>query len=156
MVTAVIASNMQTQPFHYEGFLDRGKRKKHLEKLKEITATLVFYESPHRIIKTLEDMLEVMGDRKITLGRELTKKYETYFHTTISAAIDHYKVTAPKGEFVVVVEGYLEVAEEMSFDNAVLQVKKRMENGERHKEVVKELAQKFNLDRQDLYKMTSK
>jgi 16S rRNA (cytidine1402-2'-O)-methyltransferase len=156
MVTAVIASNMQTQPFHYEGFLDRNKRKKHLEKLKEITATIVFYESPHRIIKTLEDMLEVMGDRKVTLGRELTKKYETYFHTTVSGAIAHYKVTAPKGEFVVVVEGYVETIEEMSFENAVTLVNKRVENGERHKEVVKELSQKYHLDRQDLYKMTSK
>ncbi|MCK8059219.1 MULTISPECIES: 16S rRNA (cytidine(1402)-2'-O)-methyltransferase [unclassified Fusibacter] len=154
-VTAVIASNMQTQPFHYEGFLDRQRRKKHLEKLKGITATLVFYESPHRILKALEDMLEVLGDRNITLGRELTKKYETYFHTTVSEAIRHYEQTPPKGEFVVVVEGYKEIKEEMTLEEAIDEVHKRVLGGERQKEVVKELAKVYGVDRQELYKATA-
>ena len=155
MVTAVVASQLPTKPFHYEGFLDRHKRIKRLEALKTLPTTMVFYESPHRLVKTLVDLLTVLGDRKISIGREISKRYETYRHEIISDAISHFSETAPRGEFVLVVEGYAQVAKVMTMEEALMTVKKRIEAGERLKDAVKDLSKTYDLDRQILYKMAS-
>ncbi len=105
--TALVASGMPTGRFTFEGFLTTNKRnrKMHLNEVKDDTRTLIFYEAPHKLIYTLQDMLEVLGDREITLARELTKKFEEFYRTTISQAIEHYNEVPPKGEFVLIIKG---------------------------------------------------
>jgi len=104
-ITALTASGKPTDSFTFEGFLSNksGKRKNQLKKLKDEGRTAVIYESPHRILKTLEDILEVYGDIEIVLARELTKKFEELRREKVSKAITHFKSASPRGEFVIVV-----------------------------------------------------
>lgn len=106
-ITALTISGMSTRRFCFEAFLPTDKKEKR-EILKEIeneTRTIVLYEAPHRLVRTLEELKEALGDRRITVCRELTKKYETAFRTTFSDALEHYRKTEPRGECVVVIEG---------------------------------------------------
>ena len=104
---ALVASGMPTGRFSFEGFLttNNKNRKIHLEEIQDDTRTLIFYEAPHKLLRTLNDMLEFLGDRKIVFARELTKKFEEFYRTTISEAIKYYEQTPPKGEFVLIVSG---------------------------------------------------
>jgi 16S rRNA (cytidine1402-2'-O)-methyltransferase len=106
-LTALIASGLPCQPFYFYGFLDRQKRekKKELEQLKKQTATIIFYESPHRLKETLAAILEVFGDRKIVLCRELTKRYEEFIRGTITETIQWAGQEEIRGEFCLIVEG---------------------------------------------------
>lgn len=106
-VCALAASGMPTNRFCFEGFLSVNKknRREHLESLKNETRTMVFYEAPHKLLRTLHDMYAVFGDRKITLCRELTKIHEEYIRTTLSGAISYYEKTGPRGEFVLIIAG---------------------------------------------------
>jgi 16S rRNA (cytidine1402-2'-O)-methyltransferase len=106
-LTALIASGILPQPFYYYGFLQRGKKdkKKELELLAKQTATIVLYESPHRLKETLLLMLDGLGDRKIVLCRELTKKYEEFLRGTIAEALAWAESEEVRGEFVLVIEG---------------------------------------------------
>ncbi|MDD5135716.1 MAG: 16S rRNA (cytidine(1402)-2'-O)-methyltransferase [Candidatus Omnitrophica bacterium] len=105
LVTALTISGKPTDKFTFEGFLsNKGqKRKNQLKKLKEEGRTVVLYESPHRILKLLEDILEVYGDVEIALARELTKKFEEVRREKASAAIEHFSTHPLKGEFIVIV-----------------------------------------------------
>lgn len=105
LVTALTASGKPTDSFTFEGFLSNksGKRKNQLKKLKDEGRTAVIYESPHRISKALEDILEVYGDIDIVLARELTKKFEEIRREKVSEAIAHFKSSEPRGEFIVVI-----------------------------------------------------
>lgn len=107
VVAAVSASGFSANAFHFEGFLPRkqGKRKKILEKLKSEENTLVFFESPYRIVETLRDMLEVLGDRRAIVCREMTKMYEDIVPLTLSKLADKISKQEPRGEFTIVVEG---------------------------------------------------
>ena len=106
-ITALTMSGRETRRFCFEAFLpsDKKERKLILEELKEETRTIILYEAPHRLLKTVEELLEIVGDRKVTLCRELTKKHETAFITTLSGILDYYKENEPKGECVLVLEG---------------------------------------------------
>ncbi len=106
-ITALVASGLCAERFMFVGFVDRNKskRKQSLERLKNVDCTLIFYEAPHRLIKTLEGMMAVFGDRNIVLAREITKRYEEYVRGTISEVLAIYEERAVKGEFVVMVEG---------------------------------------------------
>ena len=106
-ITALTMSGRETRRFCFEAFLpsDKKERKLILEELKEETRTIILYEAPHRLLKTVEELLEIVGDRKVTLCRELTKKHETAFLTTLSGILDYYKENEPKGECVLVLEG---------------------------------------------------
>lgn len=106
-INAVIASGLPTRRFSFEAFLpaDKKERKYILEELKAETRTMIIYEAPHRLVKTLKELLETLGNRRATICRELTKKHETFFLTTLEEAIEHYESTEPKGECIIVVEG---------------------------------------------------
>ncbi len=106
-LTALIASGLVTQPFYFYGFLDRQKKekRKELEKLATEKATLLLYESPHRLKETLNLMLEAFGNREIVLCRELTKKFEEFIRGTIEEVIDWAYKDEIRGEFCIVVEG---------------------------------------------------
>ena len=156
-VQALIVSGLDTGRFSFEGFLSVNKpqRKKHLEEIQNQTQTLIFYEAPHKLKKTLADLLEGLGDRKITLCRELTKMYEQVIRTTISEAIVYFEETIPKGEFVLVVEGYKPEAEEkeLSQDEILDMVKVLVDGGMSKKDAIKEVSVKVNLPKREVYQM---
>ena len=106
-VTALSLSALPTRRFAFEAFLPREKKERAfiLSSLKQETRTIVLYEAPHRLTKTLAELLDALGDRSLAVCRELTKKYETVFSTTLSGALSYYQEREPKGEFVLVVEG---------------------------------------------------
>ncbi len=106
-ITALIISGQSTRRFVFEGFLPVQKKEKEqvLRELKNETRTMILYEAPHRLLKTLETLYDTLGDRKITLAKELTKKHETIFNTTLKEAIVHYQKEQPKGEYVLILEG---------------------------------------------------
>ncbi|TXC79000.1 16S rRNA (cytidine(1402)-2'-O)-methyltransferase [Luteibaculum oceani] len=105
-IPAVVASGLPCNSFFFNGFLPHKKgRIKRLSYLAELEDTLVFYESPHRIVKSLEQMLEAFGDRKASVSREITKKFEEHKRGSLSELLNHFKNNAPKGEFVICVAG---------------------------------------------------
>ena len=106
-ITALTLSGLGTRRFCFEAFLPTDKKEKQwiLEELKEETKTMIIYEAPHRLVKTLKELYEVLGDRRITICRELTKRFETAFRTTFSNALKAYEEEDPKGECVIVIEG---------------------------------------------------
>lgn len=106
-ITALTLSGLSTRRFAFEAFLpsDKKERQQVLEELKNDTRTIICYEAPHRLVKTLKELLEALGNRRITICRELTKKHETVFATKIEDALAYYDVQEPKGECVMVIEG---------------------------------------------------
>ena len=111
LIAALIMSGLPPMPFMFYGFLNNkdNKRRKELENLKKIEATLIFYESPHRIDKTLNDMLNILGNRNISISREISKKFEEVYRGTITDVL--VELEEPKGEFVIVVEGTTETVD---------------------------------------------
>lgn len=106
-ITALTLSGLSTRRFCFEGFLpsDKKEKKAVLEELVSESRTMIFYEAPHHLVRTLEELYEVLGERKITLCRELTKKFETVMPTTLEKALAYYKEEEPRGEYVLVIEG---------------------------------------------------
>lgn len=106
-ITALTISGMPTRRFCFEAFLPADKKEKQwiLEELKTETRTIIIYEAPHRLLKTLEEMREAFGNRRISICRELTKKFESAFRTTFDEALAYYKTQEPRGECVIVIEG---------------------------------------------------
>lgn len=106
-ITALTLSGLSTRRFCFEGFLPADKKEKRviLEELKSESRTMILYEAPHHLIKTLEELYEALGERKITLCRELTKRFETVMPTTLEKALEYYKTEEPRGEYVLVLEG---------------------------------------------------
>ena len=106
-VTALILSGLSTRRFCFEGFLPTDKKEKAfvLEELARETRTMILYEAPHHLKRTLSELLETLGERRITLCRELTKKFETVMPTTLEGAVAYYEENEPKGEYVLVIEG---------------------------------------------------
>ncbi len=106
-ITALTMSGQKTRRFVFEAFLPKEKKEKAkvLEQLQNETRTIVIYEAPHRLIKTLKELEEVLGDRELTICRELTKRYEEAIQTTLKEAVKYYETREPKGEFVLVIAG---------------------------------------------------
>ena len=107
LITALTLSGLNTRRFCMEGFLptDKKEKKDILEELKSESRTMILYEAPHRLTKTLAELYEVLGDREIALCRELTKKFETVLKTTLKEAVAYYEENEPRGEYVLVIEG---------------------------------------------------
>ncbi len=157
-INALILSGMSTGRFSFEGFLPVVKRKKreHLESLKNDTHTLIFYEAPHKLITTLKDLLDVLGDRKISLARELTKLHEEIFRTTIQEALTHFENTPPRGEYVLIVEGANEPQDnpedEWWFELSIKEhVDEHIKRGLTSKDAIKEAAKERGLAKRDVY-----
>lgn len=153
--TALAVAGLPTGRFTFEGFLSTNKpsRRKHLESLLSEERTMVFYEAPHKLLATLEDMYAAFGDRKIALVRELTKIHETIERTTLSAACEKYKETPPKGEFVLVVSGAEPLPDaKWTLDKAVAFAKKQVEKGVSKNEAAKIAAKESGIKKSDIYK----
>ncbi|WML55475.1 16S rRNA (cytidine(1402)-2'-O)-methyltransferase [Neobacillus sp. PS3-12] len=158
-LTALIASGLPCQPFYFYGFLNRQKKekKKELETLKKQTATIIFYESPHRLKETLTLLEAVLGDRRIVLCRELTKKYEEFIRGTITEAIDWANQEEIRGEFCLIVEGSDEdAAEEETSWWVDLMIEEHVNHyistqGISSKEAIKLTAKDRGLQKRDVY-----
>ena len=155
VITALSISGQSTGRFCFEGFLSTAKksRKEHLDALKQERRTMIFYEAPHKLLNTLEDMAAVFGaDRPISLCRELTKLHEEVVRTTLGAAIEKYTETPPKGEFVLVVAGAVPVEKETATPaDAAARVAQLMEEGLSRKDAVKQTAQELDLPKNVVY-----
>ncbi|MBQ7415880.1 MAG: 16S rRNA (cytidine(1402)-2'-O)-methyltransferase [Oscillospiraceae bacterium] len=155
VITALSISGQSTGRFCFEGFLSTAKksRREHLEALVNETRTMIFYEAPHKLLSTLEDMAEVFGgDRPISLCRELTKLHEEVVRTTLVEAIAKYTDQPPKGEFVLVIAGAPErVKEVATADDAAARVKALMDTGISRKDAIKQTAKELNLPKNVVY-----
>ena len=155
VITALSISGQSTGRFCFEGFLSTAKksRREHLESLVNETRTMVFYEAPHKLLSTLEDMAEVFGsDRPISLCRELTKLHEEVVRTTLGEAIAKYIEQPPKGEFVLVIAGAPEQVKEVaSAGDAAARVKTLMDSGISRKDAIKQTAKELNLPKNTVY-----
>lgn len=158
-ITALTVSGLSTRRFCFEAFLptDKKERKYILEELKEETRTTILYEAPHRLQKTLKELYEALGERKITICRELTKKYETIFLTTLSEACAYYSENEAKGECVIVMEGVaretLLKEKQSSFLDMTIQehVTLYMNQGQSKKEAMKQVALDRGISKRDVY-----
>ena len=155
VITALSISGQSTGRFCFEGFLSTAKksRRAHLESLAQEERTMVFYEAPHKLLATLEDMAAVFGaDRSISLCRELTKLHEEVVRTTLGQAIERYTEQPPKGEFVLVVAGApAKIEEEATPQDAAARVAQLMEEGMSRKDAVKQTAQELKLPKNVVY-----
>ena len=153
VVAALSISGMACGRFTFEGFLPvpKKERRAHLEEVKTEKRTMVFYEAPHKLQRTLADMLECWGDRKIALCREITKLHEECFRTTLSEAIAHYEEHPPRGEFVLVIEGCAEVEAPVEEADLLAQVQALVEGGMPLMGAVKQVAKANGASKNKLY-----
>ncbi len=158
-VTALTLAGQSTRRFCFEAFLpsDKKERRKILAELKNETRTIILYEAPHRLVKTLVELLEELGNRQVSICRELTKRYETINRTTLEGAIDEYKNQPAKGECVLVVEGksreLLEKEERQGWEALSLEEHMSVyENqGLESKEAMKKVAKDRGISKRDVY-----
>lgn len=150
-LNALVVSGIAPQPFTFYGFLDHQDKtkKKELQALKNHQETLVFYESPYRIEKTLSIMLEIFGDRSIALCRELTKRHEEIIRGTISEIIPLCETL--KGEMVLVVEGAKEIEKQDEDVDIIAEIEKRLSQGASSKDAIKDVAKTFQLKKNEVY-----
>ncbi len=156
-LTALIASGLVPQPFYFYGFLERKHQQQvqELEQLRNRSETMIFYEAPHRLKKTLKVMAEVFGDdRQAVLARELTKRYEEFSRGSLAEIIAFYDEHQPRGEYVVLVAGNSHPDEEEEEETGTLveQIDQAISEGLSTNEAIKLVAKKNKLNRQELYK----
>lgn len=152
--TALAISGMPTGRFIFEGFLSANKkdRKSALQKLVCEERTMVFYEAPHKLVATLKDMYEILGDRNIALVREITKLHEEVIRTTLADVQSRYEEEKPRGEFVIIIDGKTETEEELTFEKAVEMAKKLMADGMSLNAAAKEISATTPFKKGDIYK----
>ena len=158
-VDALIISGQSTRRFVFEAFLstDKKERRAVLETFQKETRTIIMYEAPHRLKKTLAELHEYIGNRKLSICKELTKRYENNFRTTIEEAMEYYEENDPKGEFVLVIEGRSEVElqeEEMQkWDSISLEEHMNiyLNKGMSKKEAMKAVASDRGISKRDVY-----
>jgi 16S rRNA (cytidine1402-2'-O)-methyltransferase len=154
LITALSVSGLPSGRFCFEGFLSMNKksRRAHLTALRAETRTMLFYEAPHKLPHTLTDLLETLGDRRVAVCRELTKRYEEVWRTTLSEAAARYAEHAPRGEFVLVVEGAPETPPAPpSLADAVAQAKEDMTDGASLRDAARRAAGRAGLPRSAVY-----
>ena len=152
--TALIASGFDAQPFTYYGFLPRKKSEQQpfFEQMKEARATSIFYEAPHRLVKTLNNMSEILdSERKIVVARELTKIHEEFIRGTISEVTDYFEQNAPRGEFVVLISPNDAQETQLSWAELIKAVNRLVDKGESKKSAIKLVAQENNISKNELY-----
>lgn len=163
-LTALVASGLNPERFIFVGFISKkgNERNKQIANLRNFPYTFILYEAPHRIKKTLEELSENdLADRKITIARELTKKYETYLYTDIKGAKEYYQKKAPRGEFVLVVEGKLdyqnriENSTEKLVDRSNIEndIKELLDGGMKLKSISKYLSKRTDFSKNEIYQL---
>ncbi|MGB9812953.1 MAG: 16S rRNA (cytidine(1402)-2'-O)-methyltransferase [Thermovenabulum sp.] len=158
-ILALIVSGFSTRRFVFEGFLPKKEkeREKILEELSREKRTIIIYESPHRLVKTLRKIKDKMGNRNIVLARELTKFYEEIFRGSLEEALAKYQEEEPRGEFVVVIEGIKQEEElkgEAFFDikkQALERVEEYIKNGMTKSQAIRRVSKEFNISKNEIY-----
>ena len=158
-ITALVLSGLSTRRYRFEGFLpsDKKEREAVLADVKNDAATLIFYEAPHRLLKTLEVLYEVLGDRRTAIVKELTKVHEQVLRTTLSEAIAHFKEEEPRGEYVLVVEGrsFEEKQQEQEASWQSLSIEEHLQmyeaQGLDRKEAMKRAAKDRGVSKREIY-----
>ena len=163
LINALIISGLNTTRFTFEGFLSVNKksRNEHLESLKNDTHTMIFYEAPHKIERTLADMLRCFGNRRISIVKELTKIHEGCMYTTLEDAVEYFKSNPPKGEYVIVIEGKnpdeLKKENASEYDSVSVpdHVNMLTEDGFDKKAAIKEVARLRDMPKREVYKIVT-
>ena len=158
-VTAISMSGLSTQRFCFEAFLPKDKKKKEnvLKQLQNETRTIIIYEAPHRLTKTLAELEKALGNRRVSINRELTKKYEESFLTTLKDAREKYGAEEPRGEFVLVIEGKdqeaLDQEERQKWEDMSLEdhMKLYLDEGLDKKAAMKKVAKDRGVSKRDIY-----
>lgn len=152
-ITALVGSGMKANEFLFIGFLPANKsdRKNKLDEIKENIQTMIFYEAPHKLINMLQDMLEIFGNRKIAIAREITKVHEEYIRGTITELLEIIK--EPKGEFVIIVEGACKNLIKNKYEGMSLEEHFNIyrEQGLEKKEIIKKIAKDRNKNKNEIY-----
>lgn len=159
LIMGLVLSGFPSGRFVFEGFLPMNKRSRleRLNTLKQEMRTMVFYEAPHKLIHTLKDMLEILGNRHIALARELTKKFEELIRCTLEEALEKYQKETPKGEFVLIIEGLDESAAALAAKQKCdgLSLKEQldlfMKTGMDKKQAMKKIAEERGMSKRDVY-----
>ena len=158
-ITALTISGQPTRRFAFEAFLpaDKKERKQILASLENETRTIILYEAPHRLIKTLEEIFQILGDRRLTICKELTKKHENTFLTSISEALLYYKEKEPRGEYVLVIEGksFQELEKENQEEYEQYSIEEHMDlylsKGMDKKQAMKQVAKDRGISKREVY-----
>lgn len=159
LINALIISGLPTRRFSFEAFLpsDKKERRNILDELKVDTRTVILYEAPHHLLKTLKELLTELGDRKISVCKELTKKFESVNQTTLQEAVDYYTENEPRGEYVLVLEGQsrekLVLLDQSKWNEVSIEEHLKMytESGMDKKEAMKKVAQDRGITKRDVY-----
>ena len=158
-VSALSLSGLAAGRFTFEGFLSTSRKSRftHLDALKAEKRTMVFYEAPHKLQRTLEDMLAAFGDRRVSISREMTKIYEETIRCTLSEAIDLFAQTPPRGEFVLVIEGMPDAPlPAADINSAVSAAKAYIDGGLSPKDAIKKAAEEASIPKNTLYNAVMK
>ncbi len=156
-ITALVISGLPTKKFIFEGFLSskRKDRIKELEVIKDYDKTTIIYEAPHRVLDLLEDMADVLDNRRISISRELTKKYEETFRGTAVEALEKFKISGVRGEFVLIVEGKSnDNVDEIEELDIIKLLKQYIDEGFTKKEAVRKVSEEYNVPKNLVYKMS--
>ncbi len=157
-ITALAVSGLPTDSFLYLGYLPHksSERRKAVMQIADLHYTLIFLESPHRIVDSLEDILSVLGDRRICVAREMTKMYEEYWRGQVGGAIEHFKSKEPRGEFTLVIEGKkTEDRGRWTEDQLLQAVKEELQAGKSAKEISAELAGQSGWNKKEVYALVN-
>ena len=163
-VTALTLSGLGTRRFCFEAFLpmEKKERQEILNELKEETRTIIVYEAPHRLVRTLGELLEALGNRRLTICRELTKKHETAFQTTLEEALEYYQEQEPRGECVLVLEGksreQVRLEQQQSWESISIEehMEQYLAKGMDRKEAMKQVAKDRGVGKREIYQMLLK
>ncbi len=159
VVNALALSALPTGRFCFEGFLSTNKNERYerLNEIKNDTRTTIFYEAPHKLVKTLEDMRTVFGERKIALCRELTKLNEEIMRTTLSGALEYYSTNSPRGEYVLVVEGSTKNDNDAFWVNMSIEdhVEFYVKQGMKKMDAIKSVAKDRDVAKNEIYKIVN-
>lgn len=157
-IAALTVSGLPTDSFLYLGYLPNkaSERRKSIEQVASQPYTLIFLESPHRLIDSLEDLLAILGDRRICIAREMTKMYEEYWRGEISGGIEYFKSKDPRGEFTLVIEGKKEEERTVWSKEELLEaIKKELKVGESAKKISAELAEQSGWNKKEIYALVN-
>lgn len=158
-VNGLIASGQPTRRFAFEAFLpvDKKERRAVLEELSDETRTVIIYEAPHRLVKTLEELYDRLGERELTVCKELTKKHETFLKTTLSQAVVYFTANEPRGEYLLVIKGRTheeiarEAMEKWEEIDVVCHIRMYMDKGMDKKEATKQVAKDRGVSKREIY-----
>jgi 16S rRNA (cytidine1402-2'-O)-methyltransferase len=155
-ISALAVSGLPTDSFLYLGYLPHkaSERRKSVERISDSLYTLIFFESPYRIVESLEDILSILGDRKICVAREMTKMFEEYWRGTVSGALDYFKSQPARGEFTLVVEGKKREANaQWTEEQLRAAIKRESQSNKSAKEISAELAEQSGWNKRDIYRL---